>query len=193
MPIYKPQGVKLSLGLERLVFDEKLPEKSRLARQARATTGITDTFEIAISDEARGLRLEAELIRATLGGVEVAIFGLDDPLYEQAGRSEYLESIDAPDDLSAGGTAERILGGITGYIYRAFLLGQPDADVEDLARFKTEALRGLEQGLEEARGYIEALGDLTDGQSERISETEDIVREALDAFFEREEERLRGG
>ena len=193
MPIYKPQGAELSLGLERLVFDDKLPEKSRIARQAREATSITDTFEIAISDEARGLRLEAELIRATFGGVEGAIFGLDDPLFEQAGRSEYLESIDAPDDLSAGGTAERILSGITGYIYRAFLLGQPAADVEDLARFKTETLRGLEQGLEEARGYIEALGDLTDGQSERISETEDLVREGLDAFFERAEERLRGG
>ncbi len=193
MPIYKPQGAELSLGLERLVFDEKLPEKSRLARQARQATGITDTFQIAVSDEARGLRLEAELMRATLGGVEGAIFGLDDLLYEQAGRSEYLESIDAPDDLSAGGTAERILGGITGYIYRAFLMGHPDADVEDLARFKTEALRGLEQGLEEARGYIEALGDLTDGQSDRLSETEDLVREGLDAFFERAEERLRGG
>ena len=51
-------------------------------------------------------------------------------------------------------------------------------------------MRGFEQGLEEGRGYIEAMGDLTDDLSEQISETEDLVRDGLEAFFDREERRF---
>lgn len=188
MAISKPQFASPGSGLERLVFDDRMPEKARIARQVREASGITESFEIAISDEARAMRLESELLRGTFGGLESALFGVDDPLFDQAGRGEYLESVDSPEDLSAAGTAERILDGITGYIYRAFQLGNPEADLEDFARFKGEVLRGFEQGLEEARGYIEALGDLTDEQSERIDETGDLVREGLDAFFDVEEE-----
>ena len=190
MPIYTLPGGGLSPGLDRLIFDEGLPEKSRAAERAReATPG--ETRELEISAAAHKLRLEAELIRGTFEGVEDALFGVQDLLFEQAGRSEYLESIELPEDLSASATAERILGGISGYIYRAFQLGHPDADLADLSRFKSEALRGFEQGLEEARGYIEALGDLNEELEERISETEDLVREGLEAFFDREEELLK--
>jgi hypothetical protein len=172
-----------------LIFDESQPKKSQIARRAReATPG--ETQELEISARGQRLRLEAELMRATLGGVESAIFGLDDPVYEQAERNEYLESIEIPDDFSADSTAERILAGITGYIYRAFRLSNPDANGDDFARFKQETLRGFEQGLEEGRGYIEAMGDLTDDLSEQISETEDLVRDGLEAFFDREEGRF---
>ena len=190
MPISTPKtGLERSPGLERLIFDESQPQKTQIARKVReATPG--ETQELEISARGQRLRLEAELMRGTLGGIEVAIFGLDDPVYEQAGRSEYLESIEIPDDFSAAGTAERILGGISGYIYRAFRMSNPDANLADFARFKQEALRGFEQGLEESRGYIEALGDLTDERSEQISETEDLVRDGLEAFFDREEERF---
>ncbi len=190
MPIYTPRaGPELSRGLERLIFDESQPKKTQIARKVReATPGETQQHEIS----ARGhrLRLEAELMRAIFGSVEEGIFSLGDPVTEQAGRSEYLESIETPDDFSAAATAERILGGITGYIYRAFRMSNPDADLDDFARFKQEALRGFEQGLEEGRGYIEASGDLTEQRSEQISETGDLVREGLEAFFDREEERF---
>lgn len=189
MAISKPQAAAPQSALERLVFDDRMPERAQIARRVRESSQITQSFEISISDEARALRLESELMRGTFDGVEGALFGVDDPLFDQAGRAEYLESVDAPDDLSAGATAERILDGITGYIYRAFQLGNPDADAEDFARFKSEVMRGFEQGLEEARGYIEALGDLTDEQGERIDEIADLVREGLDAFFDAEEER----
>ena len=69
-------------------------------------------------------------------------------------------------------------------------MSNPDADLENFARFKQEVLRGFEQGLAEGRGYIEAMGDMSDELSEQISETEDLVREGLEAFFDREEERL---
>ncbi len=190
MPIYTPKaGPELSRGLERLIFDDRQPKKTQIARKVReATPG--ETQELEISARGHRLRLEAELMRATFGGVEEGIFGLDYPVYEQAGRSEYLESIEMPDDFSAAATAERILGGITGYITRAFRMSNPDADLEDFARFKQEVLRGFEQGLAEGRGYIAAMGDMSDELSEQISETEDLVREGLEAFFDRQEERL---
>ncbi len=190
MPIYTPKtGPEISLGLERLIFDEGRPEKTQIARKVReATPG--ETQQLEISARGQRLRLEAELIRGTLEGVEGGIFSLDDPIYEQAGRSEYLESIETPDDFSAAASAERILGGIAGYIYRAFRMSNSLAGLEDFARFKEEVQRGFEQGLEEGRGYIEAMGDLSDDLSEQISETGDLVREGLEAFFDREEERL---
>jgi hypothetical protein len=189
MPIYAPPGVELSPGLERLVFDERLPQKSRIASRARETA-FAEPNELEISAEGQMLRLEAALLRETFGGVESNLSTAEDRVFEEAGRSDYLDSIERPTDLSAGGAAERILGGITGYIYRAFQLANPNADLEDFMQFKREALRGLAQGLEEARGYLDALDELSYERLENISETEDLVREGLDVFFEREEERL---
>ncbi len=189
MPIYAPPGAELSPGLERLVFDDRLPQKSRIASRARET-GFAELDELAISAESQTLRLEAALLRETFGGVESNLSTVEDPVFEEAGRSDYLDTAERPTDLSAGGAAERILGGITGYIYRAFQLANPNAHLDDFVRFKREVLRGLAQGLEEARGYLDALGELSYERSENISETEDLVREGLDVFFEREEERL---
>lgn len=189
MPIYAPAGAELSPGLERLVFDDRLPQKSRIASRTRETE-FAELDELATSAEGQMLRLEAALLRETFGGVESNLSTVDHPVLEEAGRSEYLDSIERPTDLSAGGAAERILGGITGYIYRAFQLTNPDAHRDDFVRFKHEVLRGLAQGLEQARGYLDALGDLSYERSENLSETEDLVREGLDVFFEREEERF---
>ncbi len=82
-------------------------------------------------------------------------------------------------------SAERIVGGVKGYLFRAFMAQHPDATPEDFERFKAALMRGFERGLFDARTSStvepELAGDL--------ARTEDHVREALAKFFAQQSER----
>jgi hypothetical protein len=141
-----------------------------------------------ISDRAKSLRGHHLLLKALLGGPEEAVSGADEIL-EQAGKSEYLQSIESPDDLSPEATAGRILGGITGYIYGAFKLQNPEATAEDFERFKAQVQEGFERGLGQAKSTLEGLERLDDEMVSGIDRTETLVREGLDEFFAHEADR----
>lgn len=113
-------------------------------------------------------------------------------LYERAGKSDYMASIADTSDRSADATAGRILGGITGYIYKAYQLGHPDMTAERFDAFQTQVLKGFDQGLSEAKGMISVAGLLDPAMTENIGKTEELVHRGLEDFFAREKERLFG-
>jgi len=152
---------------------------------------------VSVSPEARQLQVTTTLLREPLAATEAQINQLLEDSYaqlmERAGRSDYLASVANPTDLSPEATAGRILGGITGYIYEAYKLQNPEFDVGRLEQFQTQVMRGFETGLGEAKSIIKAVGMLDDKLGEQIGQTEAKVREGLDAFFTRERERLSAG
>ena len=114
---------------------------------------------IELSEAARTLDGQRRLLRGLLGGAEERVpAGAE--LFEQAGRSEYLASIAEPTDLSAEATADRILGGITGYIFGAFSLARGELDADDVEEFAARAREGLERGLREAGEILGAISQL---------------------------------
>lgn len=149
---------------------------------------------VSLSPAARQLQVTTTLLRQPLEATEAQINQLLEDSYaqllERAGRSDYLASVANPTDLSPEATAGRILGGITGYIYEAYKLQNPDLDAGGLAKFQTQVMRGFETGLGEAKSIIAAMGILDDKLGAEIGQTESLVREGLDAFFTRERERL---
>ena len=147
---------------------------------------------VQISPQAERLRAQRQILRSVLGGLEGDDAAGGRELFEAAGRSEYLDSIAQANDLSPQATAQRILGGITGYIYGAFRLANPDASAEDFDRFAADVLRGFEKGLGEARSLIEGLAALTPELAAGIDRTETLVREGLEVFYTDERRRIEG-
>ena len=163
-------------------------------RAAPPSSALDVADHVSLSAEARQLQLPATLLAHSLDATEAKVNELLDASYaqlmERAGRSDYLASVANPTDLSPEATAGRILGGITGYIYEAYKLQNPDLDVGGLAQFQSQVMRGFETGLKDAKAIIAAVGILDDKLGAQIGQTESLVRDGLDAFFARERERL---
>jgi len=145
---------------------------------------------VRLSQQALEIDAQQQLLSRLLARVEQKVSSSEDG-FEQSGRSEYLEKIATATDLSPQATAERILGGVTGYIYGAFRLQHPRMTHEDFDRFESEVRRGFERGLAEARELLEAIQALDGALAGEIDQTERIVREGLERFFGEEGERLR--
>jgi len=115
-------------------------------------------------------------------------------LFQAAGKADFEAKISQPGiDTSAEATAGHIVEGITGYIFGAFQLQNPDMTEADLLRFQEQVLSGFERGLEEAKDILSGLQVLTPEIEESIGQTESLVREQLDTFFEQTLAALREG
>ncbi len=140
---------------------------------------------VEISPQAKKLRAHNGLLHSTLSEIEEELFPEGRRPYEEANRNRYPESLAGDARLSPESTAERIVGGVKGYIFRAFMAQHPDATPEDFERFKAAVMRGFERGLFDVRTSPalepELAGDL--------ARTEDHVREALGEFFAQQSER----
>ena len=172
----------------------ELPNKNSRRPQPGSSSEIEDT-RVEISAEAEHLRAQSDLLRAVFRGVEQKVAPQARLAFERAGRSEYLESSlnDSARgmlDLSPEATAARILGGIQGFIYRAFMAEHPGATAEDFEQFKAEVVRGFEQGMSEAKNILRGLGMHTNDLAGEIEQTETLVREGLAKFFAEERERF---
>jgi len=148
------------------------------------------SVRVALSPEATRLRAHGALVLAALYTNEDAFDRVVRARFDEAGRSEYLASIAQPGDISPEATAERILGGITGYIYGAFRLSRDELGSEDLAEFERGVRKGFERGMREARAILEGLRALDPELARGIDRTESLVREGLDGFFRSEREAL---
>ncbi len=186
-PIRDPSGARSLLAAQPSKPD---PKRAPAGSDRAAKTAAGGSAAVRFSQRAHRLDAQQQLLSRLLTNVEQKVSGADD-VFEQAGRSEYLEKIASPSDLSPEATAGRILGGITGYIYGAFRLQHPKMTSEDFERFESEAMRGFEQGMGEARELLEAIEVLDGKLAGEIGETERLVREGLDRFFGEESERLR--
>ena len=172
----------------------ELPNKNPNSPQPESSSQVADT-RVEISAEAERLRAQSSLPRAVFGGVEQEVAPQDRLAFERAGRSEYLESsLNDPAggmlDLSPEATAAQILGGIQGYLYRAFMAQHPGATAEDFEHFKAEVVWGFEQGMSEAGNILAGLSRLDNDLAEELEGTETLVLEGLAEFFAEEEERF---
>lgn len=167
-------------------------EQGSARRRPAAREGADVEERVEISSQAERLRAQRQILRSVLGGVEEDADADAQALFEAAGRSQYLDSIAQASDVTPQATAQRILGGITGYIYGAFRLAHPDVSAEDFDRFASDVVRGFEKGLGEARSLIEGLAALTPELASGIDRTEALVREGLEVFFADERRRIEG-
>jgi hypothetical protein len=131
---------------------------------------------VEISRDAETLRVHRALLRAVLGGVQGQVSGAGLAVFAPAEQTEYLASVSHPSDLSAEATAQRILDGIGGYIIRAFRAQNPDAPWEQAECFRQQVLRGVNQGILEAR---RAIADLGMPDPERAHNIEEIAERVL--------------
>ncbi len=182
---------------------ERFPARGASAPPPGAA-GASRADEVTLSPAALKLQAGVALQQKPLAGVEAQVGRLNEQaeqlldksygeLLERAGRSDYLASIANPDDRSPEATAGRILGGVTGYIYDAYKLQNPDMDAAQLEKFQVQAIKGFEQGLGEAKQIIEAMGMLDGSMSSNIGKTEALVRSGMADFFKVERERLERG
>jgi hypothetical protein len=179
-------------GLPR--FGRLMGQQNLETSQPQSIAAYQDT-SVEISPQAEKLRAQSGLLRVTLRGIESEITSNAETRFEEPDRSDYLgplmgESRLGGIDLSPEATAARILGGVQGYIYRAFMAQHPEATPEDFERFKDEVIRGFERGFYEARSILAGLSMLDAEQSEEIGQTEALVREGLEGFFAEEGQRL---
>jgi hypothetical protein len=136
---------------------------------------------VALSNRARAADAQRSILEKALSGMEEQLSR--DDLFAEAGRADYLESVSNPTDLSAEATSERILGGITGYIYGAFRLQHDEIGHDELESFREQVMRGFERGMGEARQILGAIDVLDDTLASQIGETDRLVRDGLERFF----------
>lgn len=175
------------------------PEAPGARRNERAKERSAQGDSVKLSPEAFKRQLDSDIVKATFDITEDQVtkileeHGLTaEDLFEKAGKSKYLESIANPADLSPEATAERILGGITGYIFGAWQLGRPNMTLADFEEFEKAVMSGFERGLGEAKDVIHGEGKLNDEMSGGIAKTEELVRAGLATFFEEQRTRLSG-
>ncbi len=120
---------------------------ARTPLPAEESPDVVRQDQVTLSARASALYAEQVLVRRTLDGVEAA---LSPPLapFEPAGRAEYLAFIDDPDDLSPEARADRILGGITGYLLEAW--ERAGGGAPDLEEYVLQAWAGCLEGLTSA-------------------------------------------
>ncbi len=147
------------------------------------TTHFRDAL-VEISPQAEKLRTHDGLLRSSLSAVEDELFPAGHPL-EEADRGRYLEALAGQVEAGPESTAEQMLGGVQGYLFRAFMAQHPGATPEDFERFKAAVMRGFERGFFEARSSPALEPEL----ATELRHTEERVRGGLDEFFARESER----
>ena len=154
--------------------------------------GEAQTDQVSLGERVSELRLRLMIVEQTLSHIESGTFKSPENLFAATGKAEFEAKAAQSTDTSSEATAGRILEGITGYIFAAFELTHPDMTEEDLETFREQVMKGFEQGLEEAREIIGALGAMSPELTDGIAQTESLVREGLDDFFAAKFEEIRG-
>ena len=187
IPIPPSKEIKLSpRPIMAKVYDQ-LAERGQ-SRGGRAA-GPEQADSMELSPQGRAYTYARELVQKTLGRLASNLKGQNEQ-FRLAGSEAFQEKFEAHSDFSPDGTANLILSGVTGYIYGAYRMQNPDMTEEELEHFHAEATRGVRQGFEEAKGYLDAI-DLFQGEvAENAKSTVDKVLTGLDSFVEAERERL---
>lgn len=113
-------------------------------------------------------------------------------LFMAAGKAEFDAQAFGPQvDTSPEATAGRILDGITGYIFNAWQMQNPEATEADFLKFQDQVMSGFEKGLQDAKDILTGLQAMTPELETEIGRTEQIVRDGLDEFFQDTFEQIR--
>ena len=153
------------------------PQNANINLQVNSAQG-ADSVQISIgAQQTRAVNVLQDRILTSLETQVPDVF-------EEAGRAEFLQSIENANDQSPEAVAGRIFDGVTGFIFNAFVNQNPDFTEEELTAFRDEVVTGVEQGVSEAREILSALEALNPEVDSTINETVDILTERLDSFFE---------
>ncbi len=165
------------------LYRRRLDPRNPADSLPHTTTHFRDA-QVEISPQAEKLRTHDGLLRSSLSAVEDELFPAGRPL-EEADRRHYLGALAGQVEASPESTAEQIMGGVQGYLFRAFMAQHPGATPEDFEHFKAAVMRGFERGFFDARSSPALEPEL----AAELRHTEERVRGGLDEFFTRESER----
>ena len=170
-------------GVRYAAMETEAPKRSRAGAATEAPAArAADRF--TVSAEAFDLRVSSTSVDKALSGAYEALAARGSVDFEAAGKTEYLESIANPTDLSPEATAGRILGGITGYIFGAFELNNPEFTAADFESFNAAVTEGFERGLRDAADILRGMSVMTNALSQDIAKTTELVRDGLASFYE---------
>ncbi|NQU42855.1 DUF5610 domain-containing protein [bacterium] len=129
--------------------------------------------------------VRAILTERLLTRVETETSPAAQKLFQAAGKADFEASAAASAaDISPEATAGRIVDGITGYIFGAWKLRNPEMSETDFTKFRDLVMQGFEKGLQDAKDILTGLQVLDPELQESIGRTEELVRSQLQSFFD---------
>ncbi len=107
--------------------DEAVLRRSALGDAA----GVAQTDAVVFDSRLDTPQLQAMILERVLSRVEVEP-DIDETLFAATGKADFQTRASEATDTSPQGTANRIVEGVTGYIYEAFALQHPDMTEEQV-------------------------------------------------------------
>jgi len=159
----------------------------RTSMKAHKSQGIGDI--VHLSNQAEKLATAKKILEEAYAKLESQVSPEAAALFDEHGKTEYLQGLAEKDDNSPEAVSDNIVGGITGYIFGAFAASRESMTSDDFDEFESAVWRGFERGLSEATGVLEDFGVLDDSMEGTIGSTAKLSREKLVEWFkERREE-----
>lgn len=192
-----PGGSPARISREREAESAPPPDSARANNfRENLTGGVPMNEKIQLGRDAAKLNSSALLLERILSRTQIELPAETRQLFEAAGKADFEASVapgadGRPLDTSPEATAGRIVDGITGYIFKAWQMRNPEMTEESFQRFQTQVMKGFEQGLDEAKDILAGLQALTPELEESIGQTESLVRSRLDEFFQSTIEAIR--
>ncbi|MFP4381013.1 MAG: DUF5610 domain-containing protein [Candidatus Sumerlaeia bacterium] len=178
---------------------EEAKEQTRAEKiQKNMVGGPAKGESVNLGENSARVDANAMLLERILSRTEIELPPQAREMFEAAGKAEF-QAANAPAtdgaafDASPEATAGRIVDGITGYIFKAWQTQHPEMTEESFSEFQSQVMKGFEQGVEEAKDIITGLQAMTPETQESINQTESLVREQLDDFFNTTMEQIQEG
>jgi hypothetical protein len=157
--------------------------KAREAAPAMGAPLLAD--QVLLGRQTAAVDLQRILVERVMTRTEMETAAATRELLAAAGKAEFERrgAAAATSDTSPEATAMRIVEGATGYIFKAFRLRHRRITEADLAKFRSQVLRGFEAGLEDAKDIFAGLQAMTADMERWVTQTEARARQYLDRFF----------
>ncbi len=188
----QPQGVR-ALESKKLVT-EMLRDGVRKSQEAGSGTG---TDSVTFQGRIESLETQRLVTERVLSRVESeSVSGLSpvqaQQLFQTSGQAQFQSDLASQQGEAATpeAMAGQIVQGITGYIFKAFQANNPDLDRTKLEGFQQQALKGVDQGLGDARDILTGLQVLNSDLADSLDKTGQLARQQLASFFSKTAETL---
>ncbi len=188
----QPQAVRA------LESKRPLVEVSREGLRKSEETGAgTGTDSVAFQGRIESLEMQRLVTERVLSRVESeSMPGLSpvqaQQLFQTAGQTQFQSDVASQPGETATpeAMAGQIVQGITGYIFKAFQTRNPDLDSSKFQEFRDQALKGVDQGLGDARDILTGLQVMNSDLADSLDKTGQMARRQLETFFAQASESL---
>lgn len=161
-------------------------EKQDGSKQAGVPDQLNLSPEAVVADAAATFTAQA-LTRLERG------VGVSESAARRAGREEFLRRIETGADAGPEATAERLVAGATGYVYRAWRDQAQSPDETEVERYRDDVGRNVRQELAAAVQHLRGLGVQDGDLDERARQAGDRALERLAEFAREDADRVREG